>query len=438
MTNIHTNPRDPCTLVANDYYHNLNMKQKLLSTTLDFLDEDFYLKDHQNLIDEAQSFSDFVKQLKTTGNTTRYDPLAIPILRLPQEELPKIRRKRHLFTSYTPQISQEWTTFINLGMSATFMILAGGFYCSWHKHRQSMGISLLISGLLPTTRAQQAEDTSIDFYNGFSIESHCLSSETLIGWIGVCQNKQSVLYLNTHPLVHSMLYFESYQMINGHRQSVNGTWENTLSMHPYNVNTSPETIYPLLPPHWKAWLIEEKKQQQVWLTWKNYAVMTSLTMLADGMILLTPMGNLYKTFGLTLDWKIREDRYLLNRCGFAFEQYYFQSNSIFTPVSLYSISTELALLHPSAQNIYKVLTMREDFYQVKFLIRFVIDILQLGFYNVGHLANILEYCFPANESVKNMGLGLRMANFFLYVDQRLELLAFRLSIIFVTTNSSAI
>ncbi|TLY47008.1 MAG: hypothetical protein E6K54_07630 [Gammaproteobacteria bacterium] len=93
MTNIHTAPLDACTLVVHDYYRNPVIKEKLLSTKLDFLDEGFYFKDQQPLMDEAQSFSDFVKQLEQPESDVKHSPLFIPI---PSKEISKLRSKRQI------------------------------------------------------------------------------------------------------------------------------------------------------------------------------------------------------------------------------------------------------------------------------------------------------------------------------------------------------
>lgn len=61
------------------------------------------------------------------------------------------------------------------------------------------------------------------------------------------------------------------------------------------------------------------------------------------------------------------------------------------------------------------MTQQKDVSKAKFALRFVADVLQLGVNHIGHLAHVLEYCFPASELVKNMSLGLRMANYFYFV-----------------------
>ena len=429
LTNIHTDPLNPCTILAYNYYHKLAMQEKLLSTKLNFFNADFYLKDHQSLMDEAQNFSDFVKQLEKPGNSTQHTPIVFPILRLPDEELPKLRVKRQtptLMEFSRADGSSQWFLLGSIGMGLTvIMALAGSFYW-WDKRRRQQTMPILMgAALLPNISANKQKpsvekSTALDFFTEFSIKNNCLIAETGIGWLGICSHKQSIIFLKAYKQVASKFYYENYQIKGMHLQLISeGIWEKT-NCYDITTNVLAEDIYPFLPPHWQDWYREKNQQQQVWSLWKQRAAMTVTSMLSDGLVLHTPVGDVFKTLGLTPDWQVREDRYLLNRCGWTLEQQLFQANRVSSALCLGSISTELALLHPATHRVYKALTKQEDILKAKFAVRFTIDILQFGFNNLCHLAHVLEYCFPASMSVKNISLGLRMANYFYFLTEDLS------------------
>lgn len=417
MTNIHTSPLDACTIVAHDYYRNPVMKEKFLSAKLDFLDEDFYLKEYQALMDEAQSFSNFVKQLEKPGSEFKHSSSFIPIL---SKELPKLRRKRQIGIT-----SDSYVTSLGINIGIGLVISGLLSLRLFTKYRnfpiENIPLSTIViaglSSLKPADAQQQntlVSEMPLDFHRGFSIESNCLTAETPMGWLAVCENKRSIMFLKSYQNSCSF-YFESYQVNNdASLQRVGeGVWETNLCE--ISRNGLAEEIYPLLPPHWQEQFREKKIHQQIWAIWKQRTLMSVAQSLNDGLVLYTPGGNLFKALGLSPDWQAREDRYLLNRCWFAFDQQGLHSNSIFNRVSLFSIGSELALLHPITQRMYTRLTHHQDVSKAKFVVRFLADVLQLGFYNICHLAHVLEYSFPANESVKNISLGLRMANYFYFL-----------------------
>src|SRR5436190_6100884 len=413
LTNIHADPLGACTLVAHDYYCNPGMKQKLLSAKLDFLDEDFYLKDHQPLMDEAQNFSDFVEQLKKPASERKHFPLLIPIR---SKELPKLRLKRQIPTAIKFRLAPEskgWLPLFGFGLSATFMMVLGGFYCLYKRDRAAV-ISLALMASLPNTHAQSTKETQLDFSSGFSIENDCLTSMTPLGWLAVCENNTSIVFLKNNQKSCSF-YFESYQMNNTFLQRVgDGVWEANLCETTHNALA--EEIYPLLPKHWQEEFMELRTQDQAWSNWKYHAGMTVTSMVGDGLVLHTPVGNVFKQLGLAPDWQSREHRYLLSRCGLALEQPLFHLSLAPSSLSLGLISMELALLHPASHRAYRYLSQQGgDVAKAKFALRLLADILQLGVNQIGHVAHVLEYCFPTSELVKNISLGLRMCNYFYFL-----------------------
>lgn len=430
LTNVHTaTPLTECTIIAHGYYQDLEMQRKLLSSKLSFLDEDsFHLKDNQALIDEAQHFSNFAKLLESKDNFKHKHELHIPVLIKPSQELPKLRYKRQIDSVPNGESTQVISLGIKMGIGIG-LVVSGVLSLRLYNKCRNFPIenislqAIVITGLslLKKTDAQEQNtlvtETPLDFQRGFSIENNCLTAETPLGWTAVCQNHRRILYLKTDQNV-SSLYFESYQMNSISLQRVGeGVWKNNLTE--LTSNALAEEIYPLLPPHWQEQFMEKKTQQQVLAIWKQRALISVTQSLSDRLILHTPVGDLFKTLGLSPDWKAREDRYFLNRCWFAFDQPLYQTNLMSNVQSLGLISAELALLHPSTQRLYTALT-QGDVSKAKFVIRFVADVLQLGFYNICHLAHILEYCFPSSESVKNIGLGLRMASYFYFLTDDLN------------------
>ena len=80
--------------------------------------------------------------------------------------------------------------------------------------------------------------------------------------------------------------------------------------------------------------------------------------------------------------------------------------------SLLATLLEIALFHPRTQKIYANLTTHSDFNKLKPIIRLIADLLQLGFYNFFYLSRLLEWCFPGNEVVWKISLGLHMVHSF--------------------------
>ena len=430
LSNVHTAPPlTACTVIAHNYYQDPIMQRRLLSSKLSFLDETFELKDNQEQINEAQHFSNFAKLLESENSFKNKHELRIPFLGEANHELPKLRRKRQIDNVADDEFSQASFLAIKLGVGVGLVLSSLLCLRLFNKLRNSPVEtiplqSIVITGLTSVKSiAAQLQtpiitETSLDLSNGFSIENNCLIAETPIGWLGACQNKPRVLFLKAQEPVFSKVYFESYQ-INGQylEQVEEGIWRTNLFKITHNVLA--DEIYPLLPPSWQAqWQaqIKEKRiQQQIVSFWKQHAAMMVTSTLSDKLVLYTRLGDLFKTLGLAPDWQAREDRYLLNRCWFALEQHLFHPELLSHAVSLGSITAELALLHPATHESYKTLIKQGDISKAKFAVRFVADILQFGFYNLCHLAHVLEYCFPANALVKNMSLGLRMANYFYFL-----------------------
>ncbi len=430
LSNMHTaNPLTACSIIAHDYYQNPGMQRKWLSSKLSFLDKTFDFKDYKDQIEEAQHFSSFAKLLESEKDFKNKPKFHIPVLEEVPQELSKLRLKRQIPTSMKFRQayeskgwvisygSKKWELLsFNTGLMV-LMTLAGGFY-GWYKRRRQMVPILMGAALssLPTGSAHKekisAQETQLDFSSDFSIENNCLSAETPLGWVGVCLNKYSILFLKADQSVAPEIYFESYHFRDTDLLQIEkGVWET----NPYNMtsNRLADEIYRLLPPHWQEQFMEKREQQQLWSIWKQRAVMTGISTVSDGLVLHTPLGDLFKTLGLAPDWSIREDRYLLSRCWWAVEQPLSPMNSLSnTLLSLSTLSAELALLHPTTHRAYRYLTSQGELAKGKFAVRFVADILQFGFYNLCHVAHVLECYFPVNESVKSISFGLRMANYF--------------------------
>lgn len=424
LSNIHTTPLTACSIIVHDYYQNPVMQSKWLSSKLSFLDKTFDFKDYKEQIEQAPHFSTFAKLLESENNFKNKPKLNIPILKEASQELVHRRRKRQI-NNVLLESRPITSLVIKVGIGAGIMLSALLSLRIFNKLRNSRVEniplqSIVITGLASVKSAaaqpQTASitETSLDLNHGFSIANNCLIAETPIGWLGACQNKPRILFLKAHERVISKVYFESYQ-INGNYldQVEEGIWRT----NPFEItpNVLAEEIYPLLPPSWQAHINEKTIQQQVGSILKQHAGMTVTSTLSNGLVLYTPLGDLFKTLGLAPDWQAREDRYLLNRCWFALQQHLFQSDGVFHGLSLGSVTAELVLLHPITHQSYKTLINRGDISKAKFAVRFIADILQFGFYNLSHLAHVLEYCFPANTLIKNISLGLRMANYFYYL-----------------------
>lgn len=422
LSNIHTTtPLTACTVIAHNYYQNPDMQRKLLSSKLSFLDETYEFKDNEDQINEAHHFSNFAKLLESENQFKNKHELRIPFIGEATHELPKLRRKRQ--TDRVTSDEDNSITYLGIKIVVGAGLVLSGLLSLrfFNKYRNAPveNISLqtiVITGLasLKSVDAQTQNplpaETSLDFTNGFSIENNCLSAETPMGWLAVCQNQHRLLYLKTDQNV-SSLYFESYRRNNIDFYLVGkGIWKNNPTEK--TTNALAEEIYPLLPPVWQEQFRQKKTQQQVLFIWRQQALMSVTHYVGDGLILFTPLGDLFKQLGFLLDWKIHEYRLVPNRFWFALQEHLAHARPMFSAEFLFSITVELALLHPFTQRTYAAVTQREDFAKPKFVIRFLLDVLQLGFYNICHLAHALEYCFPMNESVKNISLGLYLVNYF--------------------------
>ncbi|TLY47007.1 MAG: hypothetical protein E6K54_07625, partial [Gammaproteobacteria bacterium] len=118
---------------------------------------------------------------------------------------------------------------------------------------------------------------------------------TPMGWLAVCENNPSIVFLKNNQKSCSF-YFESYQMNNTFLQRVgDGVWEANLCETTHNALA--EEIYPLLPKHWQEEFMELRTQDQAWSNWKYHAGMTVTSMVGDGLVLHTPVGNVFKQLG---------------------------------------------------------------------------------------------------------------------------------------------
>ncbi len=172
-----------------------------------------------------------------------------------------------------------------------------------------------------------------------------------------------------------------------------------------------------LPPTLHKQLAEQKKQQEILTVFRQQIITTSGHYIGNGLSLHTPIGNLFKTIGLSPDWRARDDIHFLSRCWITTQQ--LLSQQIFSEklLSLLVGLSEITLLHPRIQSTYAYLTNNRDFSKAKTVIRFIGDLFQLGFYNFSYLARFLEFCFPNNESIWKLSLGLRMvSHFYLLTD----------------------
>ncbi|TLY48092.1 MAG: hypothetical protein E6K54_03830 [Gammaproteobacteria bacterium] len=443
LTNVHTETSStPCTIIAHDYYQNPEMQRKLLSSKLSFLDEDdedsFHLKDHQALIDEAQHFSDFAKLLASKDTFKHKQELSIPVLLKHSQELPKIRPKRQI-NGVTNDSSFQIALGIKIGIGLGGVVSALLTVRFLNKVRnsplQNIPLQTIVmtglASLKPADAQEQSAsvaETRLDFFNGFSIENNCLMAETSMGWLAVCHNQHNLFYLKTYQSV-SSFYFESYQANNTYFQYVDHKiWKND---HQLKANVLAEEIYPLLPKHWQEEFMELRTQDQAWSNWKYHAGMTVTSMVGDGLVLHTPVGNVFKQLGLAPDWQSREDRYFLSRCGLALEQPLFHRSLTPSSLSLGLMSMELALLHPASHRAYRYLSRQGDVAKAKFALRLVADMLQLGVNQISHLAHVLDYCFPTSDLAKNMSLALRISHYFYFLTGDLSCWYLGLSLFFL-------
>ncbi len=280
--------------------------------------------------------------------------------------------------------------------------------------------STVSTPLLPEAQAYEIPTVKkLAIHSGFSEERDCIKSETLIGLLGICRQNKEIIYWHQAEK-RATVNFERYSL-NYTEKGIyyldydnKGEWKLDLN----KIKRIPlGKIQQQLPPTLHKQLAERKKQQEILTVFRQQIVITSGHYIGSGLSLHTPIGNLFKTMGLSPDWRARDDIHFLNRGWITTQQ--LLSQQIFSEklLSLLVGLSEIALLHPRIQSTYAYLTNNRNFSKAKAVIRFIGDLFQLGFYNFSYLARLLEFYFPNNELVWKLGLGLRMVSqFYLLTD----------------------
>ncbi|MGC1854860.1 MAG: TcdA/TcdB pore-forming domain-containing protein [Candidatus Aquirickettsiella sp.] len=285
----------------------------------------------------------------------------------------------------------------------------------------STSFSAIVTGAIFSTQllqnTAQAKEIPREDNLGFStqlIVRNCVKTVSEIGELGICLRNRRVIFWQKSDN-QATINFENYLLNrsenNHHYLDYESSGQWALDLNQINL-TSFENIYHLLPLRFHRELAKQKVQQQMLAIWQQHAVITMGHYANSVLSLHTPLGNLFKTVGLSLNWQERDDMHFIGRWWIITQQLLsYQSPS----KKLLSFSVgllEVALLHPHTQSTYAHLTNNRDFSKAKTVIRFIGDLLQLGCYNFSYLARLLEFYFPNNESIWKISLGIRMVSHF--------------------------
>jgi hypothetical protein len=415
---LNTAQDDLFTIVFSQFYTLYKVREKVFSATFTFLDEDetFYLKDYEEQINTAVNFSDLLNRyplLTPVGNRTK---------RAIQEAIERDTAQKWLETKSGRENNHYLGWIFGIPFSVALIVQIGNFLSRGFRGRFNEQRLLIVLGttavLISPVRATTVLPAIpvlplLALRNKFSIVDQCVKSETPIGLLGICVNQLRIIYW-AQVDKRQPLHFESYLVNRTENARCYLTYENSGSwlLALNQIHEVPlKEIYFQLPPSFQKRLTEQAYREHVFFIWQQQMVITASRYMGNVLTLHTPIGNLFKAVGLSPDWQARDDIHFLSRCWITTQQLLSQqtfTEKLFT--FLVGLS-EVALLHPRIQCFYTYLINR-DFSTAKPVIRFIADLLQLGFYNFVYLARILEWCFPNSESIWKISLGLQMVNSF--------------------------
>ncbi len=404
---LNTSSYDLYTILISQFYSLEDLHEKALTVTFSFLDETLILKDYASQITLAANYADLSDQYRlltniTLGNRTK-----------------RAIQEKWLDTN-SGQVNSHHLSWacgiVRITLSAALVVQIGNFLTQRvHFNEQPMLISLGAAAAMLMPGVQAATSSTkpvlpLLLRNKFSIVDQCVKAESLLGWLGLCVNQSRIIYWQEAVTQAGMVEFESYLVNRTENANYFLTYENrgTWVMDLNEIDEVPlRELYFQLPPSFQ----KQIEQQHVFFIWQQQMIITVGRYMGNVLTLHTPIGNLFKAAGLLPDWQRRDDIHFLSRCWITMQQLLSQQTPTEKLVTLSVGLSEVALLHPRVQFMYTYLT-NSDFSKAKPVVRFIADLLQLGWCNFIYLARILEWCFPHNESIWKISLVLQMVNNF--------------------------
>ena len=447
LTNVLTNTDDYCTLICHQFYALAEMREKMLSVVFNFFDQSVRVQNNLTEINAALNFSDLYIDQFNNSSTTFNPMTAIPIQSSQELSLKIDRSKRQINSKNLTQFEQFIQTSQPLEDISYFWAILGvgtitasiiTFIASLRflvirKRLNSRGTSLVVPMLSAAITSTQFLRTGVQAHElpklrkqnqlgssrKIAFWKDCVKSASPMGIVGICAYKHGLIFwqqINSDQAS----YFESYLLnrteSNNHYLAFEGGGQWILNLGQIN-QTALENIYYLLPPKFYQRLATQSARQQIFIIWQKQLAITMGHYIGGTLFLHTPLGNVFKTVGLLLNWQEHDEVHFLNRCGITIQQLLSHLSLSEKFLSSMIGLIEVTLLHPHTQSMYAYLTNNGDFSKAKSVIRFMGDLLQLGAYNLFYLTRLLEFFFPKSESILRISLGIRMASHFYWLTE---------------------